>query len=185
MISSLIGIIASSGGGEVNSYESIATVTASGSATTLTFSSIPSDYQHLQIRFIGRSGFSGGGGPDNWNLSFNSDTTGTNYYRHTVRGNGSSADTPTGNDNIVVSSISTNFDAANLFGTGVIDILDYGNANKFKTVRILSGIDYNGSGFVQLESMLWKNTAAITSITCTQNSNWASGSRFALYGIKG
>jgi hypothetical protein len=166
-------------------YDSIATATASGSATTLTFSSIPSTYTHLQVRFIGRSGYTLGGGPDNWNLSFNSDTTGTNYYRHTLRGNGSSVDTPTGNDNIIVSSISTAADAANLFGVGVMDILDYANVNKNKTVRLLSGIDYNGSGFVQLESVLWKNTAAITSITFTQNSNWASGSKFYLYGIRG
>jgi hypothetical protein len=167
-----------------NSYESIATATASGLSTTLTFTSIPSTYQHLQLRFIGKSGYALGAGPDNWNLSFNSDTTGTNYYRHTLRGNGSSVDTPTGNDNVVVSSISDTFDNASLYGVGVIDILDYANVNKYTTSRILSGIDYNGSGFVQLESMLWKNTAAITTITCTQNSNWALGSTFALYGIK-
>ena len=55
MLPSLIGIIASSGGVAAGgSYESIATVTSSGSggSTDLSFTSIPSTYQHLQIAVI-------------------------------------------------------------------------------------------------------------------------------------
>jgi hypothetical protein len=182
----ILGIIASQQPGHIvyNSYESIATFSGA-SATSITFSSIPSTYKHLQLRFIGKSNYAAGAGPDNWNLRFNSDATTTNYYRHTLRGNGASVDTPTANDNVVVSAISDSFDNASTMGVGVIDILDYGNTNKYKTVRILSGIDYNGSGYVQLESMLWSNTAAISTITCYQSSNWNTKTQFALYGIKG
>jgi hypothetical protein len=38
-------------------YESIATVTATGTESTITFSSIPSTYQHLQIRALSRDTF--------------------------------------------------------------------------------------------------------------------------------
>ena len=52
----ILGIIASSQQGGISStaYESIATVTLGSAASTINFSSIPSRYQHLQLRFIGR-----------------------------------------------------------------------------------------------------------------------------------
>ena len=55
MLPSLIGVIASSGGAAAagTAYESIATVTVgAGGSSSVTFSSIPSTYQHLQIRYI-------------------------------------------------------------------------------------------------------------------------------------
>jgi hypothetical protein len=68
----------------------------------------------------------------------------------------------------------------------VLDILDYANTNKFKTVRSLTGVDANGSGFVALMSGLYRSTTAITSIKLfsTYGSNWTSTSTFALYGVK-
>jgi hypothetical protein len=35
---------------------------------------------------------------------------------------------------------------ASVYSAGVIDILDYANTNKYKTMRILDGTDANGSG---------------------------------------
>ena len=76
--------------------------------------------------------------------------------------------------------------AASTFTAGVIDILDYANTNKYKTLRTLNGGDANGSGNIQIESGSWRNTAAITSITLTHNgSGFTQYSSFALYGIKG
>ena len=50
----ILGIIASQDYNRVtNSYESIATVTVgSGGSSSLTFSSIPATYTHLQIRYM-------------------------------------------------------------------------------------------------------------------------------------
>ena len=51
-MSLILGILASSGvaAGAANSYESIATVTVgSGGSSTITFSSIPATFTHLQI----------------------------------------------------------------------------------------------------------------------------------------
>jgi hypothetical protein len=75
------------------------------------------------------------------------------------------------------------------FAVAVIDILDYANTNKYKTYRVLSGVDTNGTspvGYVDFESALWLSTSAVNSITITLPSgNYAQYSQFALYGIKG
>jgi hypothetical protein len=165
------------------SYESIATVTVgSGGAATATFSSIPSTYTHLQIRAIGRIT-----GTDNKPIiQFNSDTTQTNYYQHALYGSGAGVGVWAYNNNWFSYWPETST-AANIFGIVVIDILDYANTNKNKTVRQLGGFDSNGSGYAWYNSLLWSNTNAITSITLKPNdsSNFAEYSQFALYGIKG
>jgi hypothetical protein len=52
----ILGIIASSKLTVSNSYESIATTTVgSGGSATVTFSSIPATYKHLQVRTLIRS----------------------------------------------------------------------------------------------------------------------------------
>ena len=78
-------------------------------------------------------------------------------------------------------------ETANSFGAYVVDVLDYANTNKYKTVRTLGGKDLNGSGQEGLYSNLWKNTNAITDITLkvVGGSNFVQYSHFALYGIKG
>jgi hypothetical protein len=37
---------------------------------------------------------------------------------------------------------------ANAFGVGIIDILDYANTNKYKTIKSLDGCDLNGAGVI-------------------------------------
>jgi len=67
---------------------------------------------------------------------------------------------------------------------GVTDILDYASTNKNKTVRTLGGFDANGSGYVNLTSNLWSNTAAINTITINAVGTFNQYSQFSLYGIK-
>ena len=169
------------------SYESIATVTVgSGGAANVTFSSIPSTYTHLQIRCIGRSSAATG---FSWSyITFNSDTGG-NYASHYIRGDGASATasalTGTGNNTEVRTGEFPRANATSgIFGGLVIDILDYKNTDKYKTVRSLGGVDLNGSGRAVLYSGLWQNTNAVTSIKLTpQTDNWEQYSHFALYGV--
>jgi hypothetical protein len=173
-------------GVEANSYESIATVdVGAGGASTVTFSSIPSTYQHLQIRFIGRRTTTG---LDSTRLNFNSDT-GANYKpTHYIIADGSTVSAGTSSSNaFALAFYTTGSDATSgIFGAHVIDVLDYANTNKYKTGRILSGVDLNGSGNMVFSSFLWMSTNAITNIVLTPNSgNFAQYSSFALYGIKG
>ena len=171
--------------GGATSYESIATANGNGSSGTITFSSIPTDYKHLQVRFIGKDTYASGAGPSNMSIRLNSDSTEANYRYHYLRGNGASATASSGNSNAFLASVSTTTDNADIFGVGVIDILDYGSTSKNTTIRILGGLEYNGSGVVQLYSMLWNNTAAVSSLTLFNATGWTTETQFALYGIKG
>lgn len=175
--------------GEINSYESIATATVgSGGSSSISFSSIPSTYKHLQVRGFARDDRAAV--YDNLVMQFNSDTTTTNYTSHLLQGNGSSASASNFVQNIagagvgnVLADGSVN---ASIFGAFVIDILDYANTNKYKTTRMIGGVDNNGSGVVGLTSGLWSNTAAISTILIKGlNGNLQQYSHFALYGIKG
>ena len=183
MISSLIGIIASSGGGGAGAggdYESIATATVgSGGAASINFTGIPSTYQHLPIRAIGY-GASAGGRQILFQL--NGDT-GSNYNSHHLYGDGSGL--VSGAKGTSSNGWVTYWDSAN-WGSCVMDILDYSNANKNKTTRTIGGHDLNGSGFILLRSGLWMNTSAVTSVQIFPDSgNFGQHSSFALYGIKG
>jgi len=55
-MSPILGILASQNYPRINgAYESIATTTVSTSVSSITFSSIPATYTHLQLRWIARS----------------------------------------------------------------------------------------------------------------------------------
>jgi hypothetical protein len=166
----------------VGDYESIASVTLSGgSAATIDFTSIAGTYSHLQIRGIGRNTSTANG---LW-INFNSDTTSANYYAHYIFGSGASAVAGAGASTPIASYFPISSDTASAFGAAVIDILDYSNTNKYTTVRTLGGYDANGSGYAWFDSTLWKNTAAVTSVTIKMAANnLAQYSSFALYGIK-
>jgi hypothetical protein len=147
-------------------FESIATTTVgAGGAANVEFTSIPGTYTHLQIRYLGKA--SGTGGSENPWLRFNSDT-GNNYAAHRLMGNGASASADAFHG---VSHIRAGFvpdsasGVANIFGATTIDILDYTNTNKTKTVRVFTGADQNGSGTITFSSGLWNSTSAITSLT--------------------
>jgi hypothetical protein len=185
----ILGILASAITGNLvtNSYESIATSTVgSGGSATITFSSIPATYTHLQIRAIGRT-TTANTGVDNVFVRVNSDS-GTNYARHQIVGNGStaSATSASSTNEAVLGDIARNNNTSGMFGAFVIDILDYANTSKNKTFRAISGSDLNGSGEMRFRSSLWINTNAISTITLIpENNNFAEHSQFALYGIKG
>ena len=158
----------------------LSTVTVGvGGAANIEFTSIPGYYEHLQIRGIIRT--NGGG---NLSVRVNSDS-GNNYSYHSLVGNGSSASANNGStqSDIVLARAEGISSTANTFNAFIVDILDYANTNKFKTIRSLSGVDKNGSGDINFESGLWQSTSAITSISFTR-STIQQYSSFALYGIK-
>ena len=191
----ILGIMASQISGHLSNtaYESIATYTVSGSAVSnITFGSIPSTYKHLQIRGMVRSDrvISAEG----CHFYFNSDTTNSpgsgNYDSHTISGDGSTigagATVPTqgGTSPAIIPAANA---TADVFGGFILDILDYGDTNKYTTTRILTGFDANGSGLMRFNSGLWRNTAAITSIFMDSQGggDFVDGTKIALYGIKG
>lgn len=163
----------------------------SAGTSTITFSSIPATYKHLQIRYTGFTARTGAG-LDDFNMRFNSDT-GANYSLHRLYGNGTSA--TSSNSTSATSMIGISYSGttvANHPGSAVIDIHDYASTSKNKTVRSLSGIDVNGSvsgvpSYMFFNSGNWRNTSAITSISLYSDNGATitQYSQFALYGIKG
>ena len=182
----IIGVIASSISGNLwvaNSYESIATSTVAASETSIIFTSIPNTYKSLQIRYLAKR--NDALNTSTCSIQFNSDTA-TNYVIHEVNGNGTAA---AASANTARTAIGTQYvtgtTPTNIWGVGIIDILDYASTTKNKTVKSFSGGDVNGvGGIVVVGSGLWLSTSAITSITLAVGSNWVNGSTFALYGTK-
>lgn len=169
------------------SYESIQTETLTGTQATITFSSIPQTFKHLQLRVLSKSSYTGAN-TDSYKFRFNGDT-GSNYAFHNLEGLGSTTTAAgSASQNFAYESyISATSSNADMFNGMVYDILDYTSTTKNKTTRYLSGADFNGSGFVSFGSQLWFGTpAAITSMTivCASGS-FVQYSSFALYGIKG
>ena len=187
-MSPILGIWASAQQGQfLTAFNSIATTTVgSGGASSIEFTSIPGTYKHLQIRIIARDNRATTG--DYAALQFNNDT-GANYAEHSLYGNGTSASaaaTASGTY-MGINRFAGGSAGANTFGVSIIDILDYANTNKYKTTRNLGGYDNNGDGRVGIDSGLWMNTNAITSIKLSAqagSSNFTQYSSFALYGIK-
>lgn len=167
------------------SYEAIGTATVgAGGQTTISFTSIPGTYKHLQLRGIALSASAGAVVYANYNSD-----SGANYARHRLVGAGGNPPNAFGASGQTTFSI-----FGDLTGTAatpspagiVMDVLDYSNTNKYKTTRILCGADRNGSGEIELISSLWNNTAAITRIDLTIGgsvSTFAQYTQFDLYGI--
>jgi hypothetical protein len=68
----------------------------------------------------------------------------------------------------------------------LVDVIDYADTTKNKTIRAMYGLDVNGGASeIDLNSVLWMSTTAINRIDIFAGTNFTSGSSFALYGIKG
>lgn len=157
-----------------------------GSTNTVTFSNIPQTFSHLQVRMFSRSARTAQAN-DRPYFRFNSDS-GNNYSWHELYGDGSSAYSQGYSpDSVFFTAITpAATSTANVFSSSVIDILDYSNTNKTKTVRAIDGYDANGSGFAVLHSGNWRSTTAVSSIFIAHyytGANFVSGSRIDLYGI--
>ena len=170
----------------ITSFESISTVTVgSGGASSITFSSIPSTYTHLQLRVFSREV---SGGFDQIYMRVNGDT-GSNYSKHNMGGDGTGL-TYGGSgttSSVSIAAIPGSNQSANVFGASITDFLDYANTSKYKTTRAIAGVDSNGTGYNWFASGLWQNTNAITSINIYPAGivDFSQYTHAALYGIKG
>lgn len=186
-MSPILGIFASSMSG-VGDYESIATVTVgAGGAASIDFTSIVGTYSHLQIRGIARTANAATYGGLRLQVGNGSIDTGTTYNTHDLYGNGSTVTSSNtiNNTNMYAGTISSASLGASIFGVAVVDLLDYSNTNKFKTIRSLGGADGNGSGYAYFSSGAWRSTSAINTIKLFATSgNFVQYSSFALYGVK-
>lgn len=165
-----------------SSFESIATFTG-GSASTVTFSSIPQTYKSLQIRIHALAPGT------QLSTQFNGSSS-TNTRQHFLYGTGSAAASTSTTGNYFYTFWNINgLDSTTYPTVMIMDILDYASTAKTKVMRAISGTDRNGTstGEIDLLSGLFNNTSALTSLTFynTGGQNFTSGTTIALYGIKG
>jgi hypothetical protein len=185
-----LGFFATAGAGAASfgSFDLLETQVLGTATASVTFSNLNSaygaTYQHLQIRMTMRTTRSNTA--DFLKLTFNADATG--YARHALYGNGSSVASYGLTDIISTSDIPGGSAGADQFGAAVMDILDPFETTKNKTTRALGGA-VGSVNRIQLDSGLWIDTNAITSIklesgNAGEGANLAVGCRFSLYGIK-
>lgn len=185
VLGGLIGsVLSASKGG----FELIDSVLLSSSSTSITFSNLSqyhSTYKHLQLRIVTRNTSNVGTG--SLITRFNGDSA-NNYTYHALRGGGVSV---TSEAVAPYNSILTSWnphggtDPGN-WGVGIADILDWSSTNKNKTVRSFTGV-MSYANICAILSGVWRNTAAITSISIVAEDGnaFAAGSRYSLYGIRG
>ena len=160
--------------------ESIATVTVgSGGASSITFSDIPSGFQHLQIRAMLKTGAA------QWiGIRINGSSSTTVYRDHRLSGDGASASAGSlSGDTFAYSALFNGVGE----GAVVYDILDYASTSKTTVLRTFAGQDRNGAGEITLGSVLFTPTDAVTSVRLhvpNGTNNFAQHSTAALYGIK-
>jgi hypothetical protein len=165
----------------------IAGGTASGS-NTIDFTSIPQTYTHLQLRISARSTWTGGN-QSNIYVGINGNTTTTNYAAHTLYGDGASGlsqgFTSSSGIGYYVGywALPTANATANIFGSVILDILDYTSTTKNKVGKFIYGNDRNGTGVVGLGSSMFMQTDAVTSLTIGADILLTAGSTADLYGI--
>jgi hypothetical protein len=157
-------------------YSLIASYTVPSATANYTFSSISGAYTDLIIVVTGNSTAAA----DLW-MQVNGDT-GSNYSTTQLSGTGSSALSQRSSNR---SNFNVNFNAymsTTVAANYIIQFQDYSNATTYKTMLARSS---NANQGVDATVGLWRNTAAITSVTLIANgSTFATGTTFKLYGIQ-
>ena len=149
------------------------------------FGNIPQNFAHLELHSYVRTGTGYNFAQDFTFIRFNGDNS-NNYFSNWMEADGSN----TSASNIGLTSYirtglcPANSATAGLYGVSILQIFDYSNTSKFKTVKAISGNDRNGSGAVGIYGGVYQSTSAITSINFGA-ANWydAVGSFHVLYGV--
>ena len=170
--------------------EAISTQYLEADAATVTFSSIPATYEHLELHVSIRSDQSavyhamllqagtGGGAAD----------SGSNYWAHYMWANGTNvaagAAQGTGFYVALAAGAST---AATYYGPTGATILDYANTNKNTTFygNLHTGALGTSTEYLEVSSAVWDNTGAVDLLKILPYSagNLVRGSEFTLYGL--
>ena len=156
-----------------------------GGASSIDFTSIPSTYTDLVVKFSVRSDNTTSGGAPSMLIKLNTLTT--NFTYRIVYGDGSTAASSSGSTGYVASTNNNNTgtSTANTFTSGEVYIPNYaGSTNKSMSIEGVS--EHNGTtAYAVLNASLWSNTAAINAIGLYYGSgSFMQYSTAYLYGVK-
>lgn len=164
----------------------IAEQSLSGTAASVTFSSIPATFRALRIVTQARGDFAATSIA--WGLRFNADSSAVyNFQQLLVSGTSVTASQAQSETRGYLGEISASTAPAGAPANHEITIANYAGTTLWKqattTMTMTTGTGAGGMHSRQLGT-LWRNTAAITSITLLPDSgNFISGSNFTLYGM--
>ena len=175
-----------------SAVEFIAKTELASPDSSVSFTSIPGTYQHLQIRASVRDTASDSVESIYVQLGGASDSpvdTGNNYIRNYIDVDGTS-ETGSGqlsNTNIWLGKATAASADSEKFGGMFINILDYANTNKQTTVQAFLEAHYTSgnSARMRFTAGLWTDLEAVQTIKLIPNVNFATHSVFTLYGLKG
>lgn len=157
-------------------YQKISSTTLGSSASSFTFTSIPSTYTDLILDIYGTLASSEGAG--RVRVGNGSIDTGSNYSRAHAYGTGGST---SGFDRVN----NTDFGLMGRFdttgGNGQTHFMSYSDTSMFKTWLSMGG----NKTLTQMSVNTWRSTSAINTIQIYPEGsvNWAAGTTFTLYGI--
>jgi hypothetical protein len=165
-----------------NTFELISAYTATGSVSSITFSSIPSTFTDLCLK-VSPKGTSSNVFI-NCKLAFNG--VESFFTQRAIYGNGSSAASYSRSDNLNMFLSTAANNTSNTFANAEIYIPNYASSSVNKSFSIDDVTEYNAAeSYAQLHAGLWSSTAPITSITMTpQSGSFAIYSTAYLYGVK-
>lgn len=157
----------------------IASEVLTSTASSVTFSNIPTIYKHLNILAIAKST----SGSNNWVMDFNNGASGG--YRYF--GHGGTAGANVGAYISSGSAFQTEYYGyldTTLDAVREIWIPNYQKTDRWKSVMVTQAANQN-NGFSKVAGW-WMNTSAITSVRISINAQlFTIGSSFQLYGIIG
>jgi hypothetical protein len=159
-----------------STYTKIASTTLGSAAASVTFSSIAATYTDLVLVVNGTIS------TNSWDLyvRFNGDT-GSNYSVTRLWGNGTSpGSNRLSNDNLIQTTYYGSLGTEQ--SNQILNVMNYSNTTTYKTMLVRA--NRAGQG-VDASVGLWRNTAAINSLTLLlfSGGQFATGSTFNLYGI--
>jgi hypothetical protein len=163
-------------------YEPIATNTLGSDQASISFSSF-AGYTDVILVASTRSSHSANGPIT---IRFNGDT-GSNYSYTRLYGSGSAAssDRFSNSTSIDFGFMPGTNSTSGIFGISTVHIQNYSNSTTNKTVLNRWNTDGSATPFTAAVVGLWRNTAAITSMSIAYTTgNILTGSTFTLYGIK-
>jgi hypothetical protein len=164
-------------------YEIIDKATLASTASSVTFSSIPSTYTDLLLKVSARDNNSASANGSYYTIGFNGSTTG--FTAMFLRGTGSAV-TSSSFAQYAGNSVTT-AQTASTFSNDEIYIPNYAGSNN-KSYSSNAVVETNATGaFATLIAGIWSNTAAITSLKIEAAGGgflFQIGSSFYLYGIK-
>jgi hypothetical protein len=167
----------------VGGYTLLQTITANDSTGTYTTSTIPGTYKHILITGIGLQ--EAGSSDGSFSVRLNGDT-GSNYtrYRHTIFGTTVGENVGYTTQMSIDGVMAQSGQGVDAYGQVQIWLYDYAQTTTNKPMFAFGSSFNSGTNRKCWSNGVWKNTAAITSITLTDTNslNFKLGT-FRIYGV--